>query len=338
MNLLVPVQCDNEIEGLIENGINEFYCGYVPQYWIKKYNKTHGNCLTSMQVSINRRDNIFSNVTDLNSLKRMCTIIEKNGGTLFVTLNMPYYPEEAYPDICIFLEELSEAGVQHLIVSDIGIIKYIQENYSGFRLSISCENQVINSYSVKFYASFENVERIVLPRHITIKELDGIVKQNSNMDFECFILSNKCIYDDGNCHCIHDLGLICQDRWDYEICGDYVDYKDIIQLSHMKCNYEGWSFNYNDMTQERSMLFWRKYGCSLCALYNLVKYKNLKSLKIVGRGRWVEFEDIRFLKQLIQYAENGADLKDLKKSAKELYKNSALCDSGKYCIMPGAII
>ncbi len=338
MDLLVPVQSEKEMKGLIENGINEFYCGYIPPYWIEKYNKSHGNNLTSLQVSINRRDNLFSNVKSIDSLERMCALAEEHGGTLFVTLNMPYYTEESYPEISRYLEEISEAGVKHLIVSDIGIIEFIQEKYKNFRMTISCENQVINSYSVKFYSNFENIERIVFPRHITIDELDQIVKSNTDMDFECFILSNKCIYDDGNCHCIHDLGLICQDRWDYEILGPNDDYKRIDQLSHKEINYERWSINYHDMTNREPMLFWRQYGCSICALYNLVKYKNLKSLKIVGRGRWIEFEDIRFLVRFIQCAENGATLVELQEMAKGLYGNAALCDSGKYCIMPGSIL
>lgn len=334
MDLLVPVQSHENMKEMILDGINEFYCGFLPIEWIDKYGKKHGKLFSTIQISLNRRDSISSNVKDEIELKKMTKLATENNAKLFLTLNAPFFPQEAYEILHFFLENIIELGIIRVIVSDIGLIKYIYSNFPSLLITISCDNQVINSYAVDFYKQFKP-ERIVLPRHITIKEAESILINNTDIEFEYFILSNKCVYDDGNCRCMHDLGAICLDVWK-EQCISLNDANSVDVENVKKANREfsDWAFNF-DVQAKCDMYFWKEYGCSICSLYNMTKYPNMVSLKIVGRGKWIYYKDIFFIQEALNLSENGATLKDLQILAKKTYGYVDMCETTKYCMMRG---
>ncbi|RKI99819.1 hypothetical protein D7X87_24295 [bacterium D16-54] len=210
MNILMPIQTVQEIIPLIGAGATEFYGGYISDNWKKKYNKEKADGI--LQISLNNRDREktnFKNIADLQKAVRLC---EKYKKSFFLVINAKWFPQECFEELNSYIQEIRDIGIERLIVSDIGLIKFLFDNYPDMKLSISCLNEIYNSASVDFYKQF-NPERIVFPRHINIKDVEMIANSHKNTEFEVFVLSDKCIYDDGNCRCFHDWGPICQESW-----------------------------------------------------------------------------------------------------------------------------
>lgn len=130
---------------------------------------------------------------------------------VFLVLNAKYYPNYVYESVSKYIEEVLEAGITRMIVSDIGMINFLSINYPTVKISVSCLNQVTNKYSVEFYKSFANVDRIVFPRHMSSQEIASIATEVNGLEYEYFIFSNKCLYDDGYCRGIHEFTPICKD-------------------------------------------------------------------------------------------------------------------------------
>lgn len=154
MQLLLPIRSIEQATFYLEDGIREFYCGYISKEWIATFNKQHEQRWTTLQVSMNRRDYLTSNLTDLQELKEIANLCNAYQATLFVTLNAAFYAPIAYPYLEKWLQELSQIGIQHLIVSDIGMMQLIAKHYPNFKITVSCENQVLNADAVTFYRQF----------------------------------------------------------------------------------------------------------------------------------------------------------------------------------------
>lgn len=67
-----------------------------------------------------------------------------------------------------YLSEICELGIRHVICCDLGIIKLIEEYYFVIKVLENCFNQISNSFEVHFYLQFNNIDRIVLLRHMSM--------------------------------------------------------------------------------------------------------------------------------------------------------------------------
>lgn len=123
-----------------------------------------------------------------------------------------FYYENMYPYLKEYLYELLSAGVNRLIVSDIGIMELLNTEFTEFKLTASCVVQIISSSMVDFYKNF-NIERVVFPRHISVEDICMIADNFPELEFECFGLCEKCLHDDGNCRSMHSVGAVCLDCW-----------------------------------------------------------------------------------------------------------------------------
>ena len=274
MQLLLPIRSSEQVAEYLEQGIKEFYCGYITSEWITHFNKQHEKTIVTLQISLNRRDYLTSNITDYSELELICKLCQRYNAKVFMTLNASFYSEAAYPFIEKWLCEIEKAGIEHIIVSDIGVMNYIFQEHPNMKITVSCENQVINEKAVDFYMRF-HPERVVFPRHITVTEMENIIIKHPEVEFESFLLSSRCIYDDGNCRCIHDIEPICSEAWITKFFRtDGVNQSmQENRLLKIACQ---------DMTDfifgiEQSSNFGFGHGkilCSLCSVYNLSRYKN----------------------------------------------------------------
>ena len=335
MELLFPVRSYEQAVSYVHNGIKELYCGYINNKWITHFNKKHETQIVTLQISLNRRDYLTSNITDFRELEQICKLCKNNNVTIFMTLNAAFYSEFAYELIDEWLLEIEKAGIEHIIISDIGMMSYIAKNYSNFKITVSCENQVINSSAVKFYKQFYP-ERIVFPRHITVKEMESIIAEYPEMEFESFLISSRCIYDDGNCRCIHDIEPICSEAWITKFYSTDGHNQSITENRILKNAAQ-------DMTDyifgiEQSTYHGLGYGkalCSICSAYNLSKYTNFASLKVVGRGMRIPDQDIEYLKTIIDLSQHSKNIQDYRDIAQKMMGYENLCQGYFYCCTRG---
>lgn len=70
-----------------------------------------------LQLPINRRTPLRTNIVSYEKLKEAVDMAEMVGGRFYITLNAAFYTENMYPYLKEYLYELLSAGVNRLIVS-----------------------------------------------------------------------------------------------------------------------------------------------------------------------------------------------------------------------------
>jgi U32 family peptidase len=334
MKILAPVDKPKEIPLLSKAGATEFYCGYIPQSWVEKYNKNFSidGKWNNLQVSINRRERLNANVQSIQDLKIMVNEAKLHKCELFLTLNTMYYPQEVYEELISYINDVNDAGISGLIVSDPGLITFIKTYFSNIKLILSCCTPVYNKWSNRFFVNL-GIERITFPRHMTIKEVVDISKSLPTVEYECFILDGKCIYDDGHCNAMDCAGRICVDQWEnnYYSSNNELTYQDYQDLYRNEMIFTKWSKPYSSFLQTRKG--WGAFTCGVCAIPTLINESNVTTLKLAGRGWGIseKFKIVRFVNQIITLSKSGVSSEDIKKYAKDIFPDSELCDKKQRC-------
>ena len=181
--ILTPIMNSADIDVLSPDKYDtEFFCGYLPLWWVEKYNDSLAySLLGNLSTPINNRNGKDANVTSESELREIIQKTKKYGTNLFLVINAKYYPEYVYPALKKYIDEVVSIGITRVIVSDLGLIQYLLENYPAIKVSLSCLSQTTNKMTVKFFSQFENIDRIVFPRHMSSAEVIEIANEYPQM-------------------------------------------------------------------------------------------------------------------------------------------------------------
>lgn len=338
MKILTPIMYSEDIDILNPNIYNtEFFCGYLPDWWVDTYNDSNVNTYArNLSTPINNRNGRSANVTNITELKEIVYKAKMYETEVFLVLNAKYYPDYVYENLKRYIEEVISAGITRMIVCDMGMIHFLQKNYPEIRVSVSCLNQVTNTMAVEYYAQFHNVDRIVFPRHMSSEEIAQIVTAFPNMEYEFFIFSNKCLYDDGYCRGVHEFTPICKDLYFSEYYLKNGSVMSDLQTNHMRANekvYGEWTRN--EIQVKEKGYSTASFGCTACSLLKLKEYSNIVSVKMSIRGHGVEerLRQVKMAHEVLMYIRNGNEKKELQNIICKLYGKENLCETGMSCIM-----
>jgi U32 family peptidase len=205
MNILAPVNSPQEVQKIIQAGADEIFCGVLPNNWKEKH--------TNM-ASPNRREWATANLKNYGELQEVVNIAHAINKPVFLTLNA-LYTQKQYPLVCEQIEEAKKTGIDALIVADLGLLITLKKLNTGLDIHISTGGTVFNSQTAKFYEDL-GASRIVLPRHLQVKEIEQIVKDCPTLKFEVFILNSGCKNIDGFCTFQHGINEILHGKlWDF---------------------------------------------------------------------------------------------------------------------------
>ncbi|MBQ3048214.1 MAG: U32 family peptidase [Clostridia bacterium] len=116
----------------------------------------------------------------------------------YVTVNIVAHNRD-FDDLKEYLQFLSSAHVDGVIVSDLGIAKFVTEYAKGVELHISTQANITNKYAAKFMVEM-GAKRLVLARELTLTEIkeirDFIPKE---IELEAFVHGAMCISYSGRC-------------------------------------------------------------------------------------------------------------------------------------------
>ena len=328
-SILAPISALREADILLEAGADEFYCGYVPDYWWTAFNQSQGRDTSRYQIGLNKKDVRQANLVNLQELGDLHALLKARGAELFLTLNAPCYPQVAYHLLERVLAEITEIGIRDVIVTDLGLLKVLADRYPDLRITVSCIAQISNVYAARFYESF-HIRRMVFPRHILCSEMADIAQALPGIEFEFFLLGGKCIYDDGYCRINHDLGPICMDVWR----GDFYlpDEGYCSHLREVADEFDRWSAGYP--TVEQMDPCFANIGCSVCALAELVKFPNVVSLKLAGRGKPTDVKQrlVALAREAVDRVASGSTAEDLRSFIRSAFPHAQdLCWTDRHC-------
>lgn len=272
---------------LVEAGTDEVFCGFVTYEWNKKY----GN-----RAPINRREVLLCNVQingyeEMKILKRM---ENKYRVPVTVAFNYLYYTKGQYQEIITIMKNLIDIGFRVFIVADPALLLYIKKYNLDCSIQLSGECAEINSHSMSIFNEL-NISRYIFHRKNTIEDMKNCIFKNGNMglQYEAFILNEKCHYSGAYCNSLHcdEMVHLCK-----------VPY--VLTKGTERINIE------SSESYEEDYYIPGMSGCGICALKRL-KEAGITHLKVVGRGSYVEYmeKDIKALKEalLILDSCNGDD-------------------------------
>jgi len=288
MKLLSPVDKVDEVEKLITAGANELFCGLLTSDWHDKY----------IAGAINRRPGGGANFTTFDDLERCVNIAHSHAIPVFLTLNEHYYTPKQYPFILDYVDRVVSIGVDALMVADLALLLTLKKMNINTRIIISTGGNSFNSETVRFYQDL-GAFRIILPRHLTLKEIKDISSSVSGIELETFILNSRCPNVDGLCTFQH--GLADQSIKPLYENACLLPY-DITAALHDDVEERQVSWKRQHIWQ---MVHVDDYPCGACALYELSQM-NITSVKIVGRGNPTarKLTDIVFIRSLLDFLQD----------------------------------
>lgn len=305
MKITVPIVNEKDVEPLIKVGADEFYCGLYA-----------GALNESINFAVlNKRPSLKMNFHDYNSFGKAVKIVHEHNKKIYLTVNAVGYISGFYDYVLEMILKAYNLGVDGYIVSDLGIIKIINDLGLKTELHISTTAVVYNSEAVKF---FENMgaTRIIFPRHIGISEMRNVMEKNPALEYEVFMLNSRCPNEDGLCMIEHSMNLY------QKIHGCFFSRK----------------FMQHNGTKMEAFCQFANNACGACNIPQLLNMP-VSSLKIVGRENPLKkrMKDTIFLKRILNYIDAVQEIEtDYVSVIKDLRKKLYLkeCQEQLNCYYP----
>ncbi|QBF82185.1 U32 family peptidase [Shewanella maritima] len=131
-------------------------------------------------------------------LAKAIVLAKKQNKKIFLTLNtFPKPGEESrwYQAVDI----AADLGLDALIVADLSLLDYAASKHKHLPLHLSVQASATNLAALQFYKENFNIERAVLPRVLSMKQVKDLAKV-SPVDLEVFAFGSLCIMAEGRCH------------------------------------------------------------------------------------------------------------------------------------------
>lgn len=138
----------------------------------------------------------YANNFTIEELKDLVSYAHLRNVKVYVTMNTILYDEElseAYKTV----DELAKIYVDAIIVQDLALLFYINNNYSSIKAHVSTQMGIDDYYGVKLLKDL-GASRIVVARETPLKVLKDI-KNNLDIELETFIHGALCVCYSGNC-------------------------------------------------------------------------------------------------------------------------------------------
>ena len=156
-----PLDTIDDVEKLVACGADEFYCGIFAEEWQKKYSP----------ASIDRRPRGKSHFESWDVLKNAVLRAHDSGAKVNITINEHYYTSGQYGLIDSFIENVVSAKADSLTISDPALIFYAAEKKFPLSIHLSTGAVCLTAESARFFRDAA-VSRIILPRHLPVKEIE----------------------------------------------------------------------------------------------------------------------------------------------------------------------
>lgn len=294
MRIISPIDKLSEVAPLLDAGATELYGGFIPPAWSEHF---------SLHASINQRTFAAAQIDDKGELEAILTKVHARQARFSLTLNSPFYSDEQIPALLDYVAEVVAAGVDGLILADLGLLRRVRKLFPQIELHASTLAHLANSEAVTVYAD-AGIDRIVLPRHLLVSEMESIIAMHPQINFDAFLLVGNCPNTEGLCTFHHS----SSDRiWPCEIPYEIEAVEPCVRPTLQQTIDQQNSWSESE----------RRNGCGLCAIPALGK-SGLFGLKLVGRGAptAMKVRNVLLADEFIKLAHSGIDEK--------LYINKAL--------------
>ena len=120
-----------------------------------------------------------------------------HGCRLYMTVNT-LFKEKELDELCDYMKPYYEAGLDGVIVQDLGALQVMKRAFPGMELHASTQMTVTSVYSAKMLKEM-GCCRVVPARELSLEEISRIYKE-TGMDIETFVHGALCISCSGECY------------------------------------------------------------------------------------------------------------------------------------------
>ena len=177
MELLCPAGNLPALKTAIDNGADAVYIG--------------------MKDDTNARHFAGLNFND-GKLAKAADYVHQHGKKLHVAINTFAHPggEDRWRKA---VDNAVAIGCDALIIADLGILDYAATKYPDVERHVSVQASTTNLEAIKFFKNNFAVERVVLPRVLSVQQVRQLAK-NSPVKLEVFAFGSLCIMSEGRCY------------------------------------------------------------------------------------------------------------------------------------------
>lgn len=142
---------------------------------------------------------------------------------IYVTVNI-FARNNDFEKAAAYFRFLYNAGVDAVLITDIGLIDLCKEVAPGLSIHLSTQANTLNKYSVKAWQNY-GLKRVVLARELSLGEVGEIHSFVPGMELETFVHGAMCISYSGRCLLSNYLNgrdanrgeCVQACRWSYEL-------------------------------------------------------------------------------------------------------------------------
>ncbi len=188
IELLAPAGSMEAFVAAVENGADAVYLG-------------------GQDFSARKHANNFS----LDELKEACDFGHLRGVKIYLTLNTVLLEKELKPAL-LFLEKAVHAGIDAVILQDMGLLSLIRNYFPELPVHGSTQMSIHNSRGVLQLAEW-GIRRVVLARELTLAEI-GKIRESTSAEIEVFCHGAICFSYSGQCYFSSLIGARSGNRGD----------------------------------------------------------------------------------------------------------------------------
>jgi len=339
-----------EIKAYIKSGADEFFVGFIPFEWQTQY---------GLEIC-NRRSSPNENYFSIEDLANVVDIVHRNGKKILLCLNEHEYTFKQINLFMKILKNIDFIPFDAFIVSNLALMLQLRKNGNDKTINLSIGAGCNNISSILFYKeNISNIGRVILPRWLTIQEIEDIAKEcnEHEIKLEAFGAAGPCIFNDEYCFTWHSAGtgpfcaskvfkhknvspILTGNNWKSEIkkniLGDYLQKKQKLnnilvqdQQKRLKKSEEEIE-KYKTKNDVLIKDFWLKKNLIRCGLCAFQKFKEcgIEAIKIPFRGTNIALEDKL---ETIKLAKNIIDKNNATPEYCQSQLGSPLFCSGDHC-------
>lgn len=176
MELVCPAGTPAALRAAVDAGAHTVYCGFADET----------NARNFPGLNFSRED-----------MAEAVAFAHARGAEVLVAINtFPRAGAQALWHCAV--ADAERAGVDAVILADLGLLAHAAERHPGLRRHLSVQAAAANPDAINFYADAFGVKRVVLPRVLTVAEIAAI---NSEIDVETevFVFGGLCVMAEGRC-------------------------------------------------------------------------------------------------------------------------------------------
>lgn len=116
---------------------------------------------------------------------------------IYLTVNTLLKEQELTKELYPFLEKYYRAGVDAVIVQDVGVLHFLAAHFPDLPVHASTQMTLVSADGAKMLSGYP-VTRMVPARELSLQEI-GKMRQETNLELECFVHGALCYCYSGQC-------------------------------------------------------------------------------------------------------------------------------------------